>query len=235
MVTVLPTPAAVVAAAADLFAVLAHAAVAERDRFVVCLSGGSTARALHAALLARTDLPWAQTWVFWGDERPVPARHADSNVGAGYRTLLDRVDVPADQVFPVDGGLPPATAARRYEEELRAFFGTRPPRFDLVLLGLGPDAHTASLFPGTDALAAHDRWVAAPYVEKLGSHRITLTAPLINQARHVVFIAYGAEKADAFRHVRNGPDDPTRYPAQLIKPTHGFTHWLVDAALAGNE
>ncbi|MGB3617480.1 MAG: 6-phosphogluconolactonase [Catalinimonas sp.] len=233
MVRTYPTPEAVVAAAADLVAGVAHEAVTARGRFLFCLAGGSTPKALFALLRERDDIDWPKTWITWGDERPVPADHPDSNVGAARETLLNHVPVPEAQIMAPDGSLPPAETARAYEQTLRGFFGDAPPRLDLVLLGLGPDAHTASLFPGTNALHEAERWVVAPYVEKLGTHRVTLTAPLINRAHHVAFVAYGANKAEAFRQVRAGPRDVNRYPAQLIDPTGGELHWLVDEATAG--
>ncbi|SDL63365.1 6-phosphogluconolactonase [Catalinimonas alkaloidigena] len=226
------TPQEVARATADLFVEKAQKAVEARGRFSVCLSGGNTAKAIHDHLVNRTDIPWEHTYVFWGDERTVPRDHPDSNVGAGFSTLLDKVPVPADHIFAIDGGLEPQEAARTYELALAEYFEGRPPVFDLVLLGIGEDGHTASLFPGTHAIREEERWVVAPYIPSKDMYRITLTAPLINQARLVVIAGYGENKAKAIYEVLLGKHQPDQYPAQLIRPDGGKLYWLLDSAAA---
>ncbi|MCW5852463.1 MAG: 6-phosphogluconolactonase [Anaerolineae bacterium] len=233
---VFPTADALAEAAAEYMVQLAHAAVMEQGRFSVALSGGSTPRALHAHLAAeplRSDVDWGRVHVFWGDERCVPPDHPDSNYRMARETLLDHVPIPAGQVHRMPGELPPTEAAAAYEAELRSFFGAAgEPRFDLALLGMGDDGHTASLFPGTAALAETERWVAANWVEKLNTWRLTLTVPTINQAANVVFLVAGAGKADRLREVLRGPYQPTALPSQFIRPIAGRLAWFVDMAAA---
>ena len=214
-----------------------------RGHFRLVLSGGSTPRALYQLLANEEFLPlidWANVYVFWGDERCVPPDHADSNYRMARQSLLDFVPIPLDHIYRLHGEMPPEQAASAYEASLRSFFSDRErgetpeARFDLVLLGLGDDAHTASLFPGTPALAETERWVAAQYVEKLGVWRLTLTPPAINAASAVQFLATGAGKAAALAAVLAGPRDPHQFPAQFIQPQSGALDWYVDeAASAG--
>ena len=215
---------------------LADAAVVARDRFLVALSGGSTPRPLFRRL-ARNDednpFPWAQTHVFWGDERMVPPTHPESNFGQAQSLLLSHVPVPPAQVYRIPGEKDPATAAAEYAETLRqvaAADGSAWPRFDLVLLGLGSDGHTASLFPGsaTPLPAAQPTLaVLADYGDRPGG-RVSLTPPVLNSARHIVFLVTGAEKAEALAHVLAGPEDPESWPAQRIQPEEGTVIWFAD-------
>ena len=223
------------AAAAQLFAEQAERAVAARGRFSVALAGGSTPRRTYE-LLARPPLgermPWAKVHVFWGDERCVPADDPRSNYRMARQALLDHVPIPPEQIHPMPGSQEPRAAAERYEILLRSFFGEQPPRFDVVLLGLGENGHTASLFPGTPVLEERQRWVAEVYVAEQDLFRISLTAPFLNQAGVVAFLVAGAGKAAVLREILEGPHDPTRLPAQLIRPKHGELRWLVDQAAA---
>lgn len=226
-------------AAADLFAEAARAAVSERGRFFVALSGGSTPRTLYQLLAAppyHDQVDWSRTFVFWGDERFVPPDDPDSNYRMAREALLFHVPIPTSQVFRMPGEMAdPTAAAALYEQSVRRAFALAPgewPRFDLVLLGLGPDGHTASLFPHTSALGVTDRLVVANRVEKLGTTRITLTAPAINSAAVVVFLVAGADKAEPLAAVLEGPPRPDDLPAQLIAPVHGELLWLVDRAAA---
>lgn len=237
-VEVFPNTAAVSREAARQFASLAEEAVRQRGRFCVALSGGSTPRALHERL-AGPEVPgppiaWDHVHLFWGDERYVPPNHPDSNYRMARETLLDRVPIPPAQVYPIPTSYAdPAEAAAAYEQTLRTAFGLpygQWPRFDLILLGLGPDAHTASLFPGTAALHEGQRLVAANWVEKLHAWRITLTPPVLNHAAHVLFLVSGAEKTGALRAVWHGARDPERFPAQLVRPAAGDLVWLIDEA-----
>jgi len=171
-------------------------------------------------------IDWSSVYVFFGDERSVPPHHEDSNLKMASEVLLDHV--PVANVHSVQGELPPDEAAEAYEEELRKFFQTEDvPRFDLILLGIGADGHTASLFPWTAALEVHDRWVVANPVPRLGTTRITLTLPVINAARAVIFLVAGEDKAEALREILEGDADPHAYPAKLIPPP-GQPEWMLD-------
>jgi len=216
--------------AAEAFAEEAAESIKEKGRFTVALAGGSTPRALYELLATgyRDALDWSKVHVFFGDERTVPPDHEDSNYRMAHEALLSRV--PVSSVHRMRGELDPGEAAALYEEELTAFFDG-PPRFDLVLLGIGEDGHTASLFPRTPALDVRDRWVVENPVEKLGTTRITLTAPAINAARKVAFLVAGEGKAEALREILEGDADPRDYPAKLVHPPDG-PDWFVDRAAA---
>lgn len=217
------------AAAADAFCRLVTDAV---DRVGVCrvsLSGGSTPRRLYE-MLATRDLPWDAIHWFWGDERNVSPDHPDSNRRMVREALLDRVPVPKENVHPVPVDVDdPAAAAARYEATLREAFGTdEPPRWDLVLLGMGDDAHTASLFPGTDAIRRTDRLFVENWVEKFDAYRYTLTAPAINSGREIWFLVSGEAKRPAVADVLGPRHDPDAFPSQLVSPTRWFV--TADAA-----
>jgi 6-phosphogluconolactonase len=220
------------AADARKFAARAAEAIEERGRFAVVLAGGSTPKAMYG-VLARDyadRIDWSRVHVFFGDERTVPPDHEDSNYKMASEVLLDHV--PVGSVHRIRGELPPDEAPKAYEEELRTFFRTEDvPRFDLILLGVGRDGHTASLFPETSALEVHDRWVVANPVLKLDTIRITLTVPVINAARAVVFLVAGEDKAEAVKEILEGDADPRAYPAKLIQPPGG-PQWLVDQSAA---
>jgi 6-phosphogluconolactonase len=234
----LPDLDAVSRAAADDLAALARVAVAARATCSIALSGGSTPRQLFQRLTerGRAALPWDDIELWWGDERTVPPDHADANYRMAREALIDPLGITASRVHRIAGELADHdAAARAYETALTSALGT-PPVFDLVLLGMGPDGHTASLFPGSPALDETDRWVVANPVTSPLVHgsttRITLTAPAINAARHVWFLVAGADKAAALAEVLEGPRDPTRLPSQLIAPASGTLVWFVDAAAA---
>ncbi len=223
--------------AAELFANKAQEAVEKYGRFTVCLSGGSSSKAMYE-LLAKEPLaskvPWKNVYAFWGDERAVSMEHVDSNAGMAMDALLRHVPIPEGQIFPIQGGLRADVAALQYEELLQRFFQGRSPRFDLVWLGLGGDGHTLSVFPGVSISQKEMTWVREVFVPKLDNYRITLTPQLVNQAHCVAFIAYGKGKANALKHVLEGSYEPDEYPAQLIRPTHGELHWFVDSEAAGS-
>jgi 6-phosphogluconolactonase len=227
------TPQELAQAAARDFATKAEAAIGERGRFAVALAGGSTPEATYEVLANdyAGALDWSKVHVFFGDERTVPPNHEDSNYRMAHETLLSRV--PVGSVHRMRGELPPAEAAAAYEEELRGFFGTsdEPPSLDLILLGIGEDGHTASLFPETSALEVQDRWVVANPVLKLETTRLTLTVPVINAARAVNFLVAGEGKAGALKEILEGEADPREYPAKLIRPEGGPV-WMVDRAAA---
>ncbi|TCJ20085.1 6-phosphogluconolactonase [Rubrobacter taiwanensis] len=219
--------------AAEEFAAQAERAVGERGRFAAALAGGSTPRAAYE-LLAREYKDrsfWERTHIFFGDERAVPPEHEESNYRMAREALLECV--PVGRVYRMRGELPPEEAAAAYEAELREFFGEGVPRLDLILLGIGADGHTASLFPETSALEVHDRFVVANPVLKLGATRLTLTLPVLNAARAVIFLVSGEEKAAALREILRGGEDPRKYPAKLVRPAGGELLWLADRAAAG--
>lgn len=223
------------AAAAEI-ARAAEDAVADRGRFTLALSGGSTPRPLYRLLASepyRERLPWSAIHLFWGDERHVPPDHADSNFRMAREAMIDHVPVPPGNVHRVAAEDPDARrAAAAYESELRSFFGLAPgeqPELDLLLLGIGADGHTASLFPGSPALRERDHPVLAPWVEAQRAFRITLTPPVLNHARLALFLVSGADKADALRAVIEGEREPDRYPAQVVE---GNRLWMVDRAAA---
>ncbi len=216
-----------------------QAAVAARGRAAVALAGGRTPREAYARLAeppCREAVDWSRLEIFWGDERCVPPDHPDSNFRMAREVLLSRVPVPLANIHRLRGELEdPETAAREYEAVLRTTLrplGDRPPRLDLVLLGLGPDGHTASLFPGTAVLREARSWVRPAWVEQLQAWRLTLTLPVINAARHVLFLVTGADKAPVVQAVLEGPRDPGRLPAQLVAPTEGRVEWLLDREAA---
>lgn len=224
-------------AAAGLFAQLDE--TRPHEMFDVALSGGSTPRTFHQVLASppyRDRIDWATVQYYWGDERFVPPDDPESNYRMARETLLSRVPVTTDQVHrvPTEMG-DPASVAQIYEADIRRDMNVLPgqlPRFDLILLGMGPDGHTASLFPHTAALQITDRLVTANDVPKLNTTRITFTVPVINNAANVVFLVAGADKADALHAVLEGPRDPETYPSRLIAPANGTLYWLVDQAAA---
>ena len=221
-------------AAAGHFIILAAEAIAARGLFSVALSGGSTPRATYALLSTEelsARLDWSRVHVFWGDERCVPPDHPDSNYRMAREALLDHVPLPVGNVHRIRSEINPEEAAADYERTLHDFFARHPegpiPRFDLILLGMGEDGHTASLFPGTAVLCEQTRWVVAHYVDTLCAWRITLTPVVINAAAQVTFIVSGAGKADRLRQVLAGPHRPDALPAQIVRPTDGRLLWLV--------
>jgi 6-phosphogluconolactonase len=234
----LTTPQDLFQAAAEEVIRIAGDAVAKRGRFTIALSGGSTPRNLYTLIAANASasLPWGQIFFFWGDERHVPPDHPDSNYRMARETLLSKVPVPAANIFPVPAENPDATAAAEaYERTLRKFFELGPsefPHFDLILLGMGPDGHTASLFPETAALQEKSRLVVANWVEKLKSNRITFTLPVLNAARWVAFLVSGADKAAVLHEVLEGNAAPEKYPSKLVQPSDGKLIWFVDRAAA---
>jgi 6-phosphogluconolactonase len=225
-------------AAANELVQLARAAVSERGVFRIALSGGSTPKRLFGVLAARgaATLPWEHVDLWWGDERTVPPDDAESNYRMARESLIDPLQLPAANVHRMAGEVADHdAAARAYERELVGALGS-PPIFDLILLGMGPDGHTASLFPGSPGLGETARWVVANPVTSPLVHgsttRLTLTAPAINAARHVRFLIAGADKAAVLAEVLEGPRDPARLPSQLIEPHTGDLAWLLDTAAA---
>lgn len=234
----LTTPQDLFQAAAEEVIHAATDAVAQRGRFTIALSGGSTPRNLYTLIAANASasLPWAQMFFFWGDERHVPPDDPDSNYRMAKEALLSKTPIPPANIFPVPAENPDASAAAEaYEQTLQKFFAPAPgefPRFDLILLGLGPDGHTASLFPETAALQEKSRLVVANWVEKLKTTRITFTLPVLNAARYVAFLVSGIDKAGVLHEVLEGNAPAEKYPSKLVQPSEGKLVWFVDRAAA---
>jgi 6-phosphogluconolactonase len=228
-------------AAAAEFLARARTAIAERGQFIVALPGGSTPNRFYAHLagwrrVGTGRIPWARIHVFWGDERLVPPGHPESNFRAVNENLLVQVPIPQANVHRIrTEGRSPAGAAALYEQEIRTFFrlpAGRFPGFDLVVLGLGADGHTASLFPGSEALAEDARLVVAPLVAKLGTHRVTVTLPVLNNARTIMFLVSGGQKSEALARALHRGVGSEALPARLVRPRDGTLLWLVDRAAA---
>ncbi len=212
-------------------------AICMHAQFTLCLTGGNTPANTYSLIGTRFHLSvdWKEVHFFWGDERCVPPDNEASNFGMANRTLLSKLPLAPSQIQRMRGEDPPAAAAAAYEKDLKEFFSLGAgelPRFDLVLLGLGDNAHIASLFPGSPLINERVRMVADAEVDAPQRHRITLTPPVLNNAARVMFIVSGVKKAQAVKDVLQGPQDPSRFPAQLIEPTEGTVMWLLDKAAA---
>jgi 6-phosphogluconolactonase len=235
-----PTPAAVAQAAAQLFTSAAIKAVKARGLARIAISGGTTPKAMFALLADPTQpfikqVPWDKIDLYWVDERCVPPDHADSNYRMTSDALLSKVPLPTERIHRMEGELEPEVAAARYESTIRNSFkleGAETPTFDLILLGMGDDGHTASLFPHTEALNDMTHIVVANHVPQKDTWRITLTWPVINQGREVVFLIEGAAKAQILHDVLLGPYQPDTYPSQIIRPASGQLTLLLDSAAA---
>ena len=226
------TPEALTLEALRMLVRIADESVRERDRFSVAISGGSTPRPLYRKLAEepwRSEMPWEHTHIFWVDERCVPARDPASNYGAARADFLDRIPTPSRHIHPMPGDLDPEEGAEGYEAGLIRFFGLRQgelPVFDLMLLGIGRDGHTASLFPGQPSLDEKERLVISVTGGDPFLPRLTLTCPVMNHARHAIFLVSGEGKADIMRAVLENRDQTL--PAQRIQPKHGDLTWFLD-------
>ncbi|HEY6274161.1 MAG TPA: 6-phosphogluconolactonase [Terriglobales bacterium] len=234
---VVPDAAALNRDAAEEFCRCADSAIAARGRFAAALSGGNTPRGVYAELAAqkKNSLPWDKIYIFFGDERYVPSGDPASNYRMARESLLSKVTIPEENVHRVLTELPATTAAVQYEMDLRNFFRLPSggwPRFDLILLGLGEDGHTASLFPGSEGIHEQSRLVISNWVEKLADHRITFTYPVLNHADQVVFLVSGKAKAPILKDIFSSAKQNS-YPAQAVRPENGKLLWLVDQDAAG--
>ena len=228
-IQIVPDLPALSRAGADEIVRRAKESIASRGRFTIALSGGSTPQGAHA-LLAQKDLPWEKIYIFFGDERHVPPDDKESNYRAARESLLSKAPIPPENIHRIRAELPADVAAQQYEKELRKFFQQPPgewPRFDLIMLGMGPDGHTASLFPGTAALNENSRWVVANRVEKLNTWRITFTFPLINHATEVLYLIAGDDKAEVLRDILEG-EKKDAYPTQQVQPVDGKLLWIIE-------
>jgi 6-phosphogluconolactonase len=237
---VLPTPAATARAAAKLFSDVVLKAAADRGVARIAISGGTTPKSMFQLLADPAEaflklVPWDRIELYWVDERCVPPDHAESNFRMTKEALLSKVPLPPERVHRMEGELDPEVAAARYESVIRNSFkleGAETPTFDLILLGMGDDGHTASLFPHTDALNEMSHIVVPNHVPQKDAWRITLTWPVINQGREVAFLIEGEEKAQVLHDVLLGPYQPDTYPSQIIRPASGQLTLLLDRAAA---
>ena len=226
--------------AADLFLEQADAVLKTRPFFSVVLSGGSTPKDLYSLIASdpsmKDNIGWERVHFFWGDERHVPPDHLQSNFRMANDAMLSELSLPPENIHRIPSEDADAHgAARRYEQELTRFFQLKQeqyPCFDLIWLGLGGDGHTASLFPQSAALTEQKHFVTANWVEKIQSHRITMTLPVLNRARCIIFLVSGAGKAEALKQVLEGGDRDRQHPAGLIQPLNGKLYWIVDRAAA---
>lgn len=226
-------------AVAEYVQQLSATAIQARGKFVVALSGGSLPKTLSAHLVTEprhSQIGWSNWHVFWADERCVPLDHQESNYRLAKEVLFDQVGIPYEQIYPIDDTLQPAAAARAYEKKLREVLPpdeNKLPRFDLILLGMGEDGHTASLFPGHALLKETNRWVA-PIIDspKLPPERITLTYSVINNANYVAFLTTGAGKAEVLLQAIETAGPESNVPAGRVQPTHGQIDWFIDKAAA---
>lgn len=207
-----------------------------QERFTFVLSGGNTPKQLYS-LLAKAPynmvIPWEKIHFFWGDERDVPFEDERNNARMAYLELLDKVGVNPENIHVMRTDIGPEASAAEYEKTLKSYFGKENTTFDLVLLGMGDDGHTLSLFPGTEVVHEQKAWVKAFFLEAQDMYRITLTAPVVNKAACVLFLTTGANKAITLKNVIEGTFDAEKFPSQLIRPEEGELHWFVDEAAAG--
>jgi 6-phosphogluconolactonase len=235
-IRVLPTPQAIAEAAAELIIEQAERMIEATGKFSLVLSGGSTPKILYELLAAepyRSQVDWSNVEIYFGDERCVPPDHADSNFRMAHEALLSKVPLRADNIYRMRGEIEPEAAAIEYGRTLKAKFADG--GADVILLGMGPDGHTASLFPDTAALGEASHRCVANYVPKFAAWRLTMTAPFINKARCVAVLVAGAEKGEIVKDVLEQAGEVSRFPIQMIQPTHGQLIWLMDAAAAEME
>lgn len=224
--------------AADIFVEASKKAIQEKGKFTAVLTGGSSPAGIYRLLASddyKSKIDWEKVYIFWGDERWVPLDDDLSNTKMSYATLLSHVPIPESNIFPMYAeNISAEDYAVKYEQILRDILGSEG-KFDLILLGMGDDGHTASLFPGEEVLKEETKWVAAYRLEAQNMHRITLTAPIINKAKEIVVVAFGEKKTHALQEVLHGEYNPTLYPMQLVQRVSKDILFLVDQAAAGTE
>ena len=234
-IKVFPTDDELNKAAAEFIIAIANKSIAARGRFTISLSGGQTPEKLYSLLAEpsfREQIDWSRTLIFWGDERCVSLDDEQNNAYRAKELLLDKNDIPASNIYRIPVNLPPEEASTEYEKEIFAFFNEEVPRFDIILLGLGENGHTASLFPKTKVINEQAEGVRAVFVEEEKMFRVTMTAPLINRAHNILFLVTGEKKVQILAKVLYGSYQPKTYPAQLIKPFDGDLFWFIDEAAA---
>lgn len=231
------TPEETIAALADFFIKTVGEAIATKGECSVSLSGGSSPKKLYELLASESykhQVQWEKVHFFFGDERFVPSNDPSYNGLMVSKALFEPLNILKDKVFFVNTSLSPEDAAKDYEKVLKAHFNNKPIQFDLVLLGLGDNSHTASLFPFTDVLKEKNKLISEVYIEEQQVYRITMTAPLINNAHHIAFLVYGETKAEAVFNILEGEMNEELYPAQLIHPIHGNLHWFLDRSASSS-
>lgn len=209
----------------------------KKDRFTFVLSGGSTPKLLYTLLAAKPyneSIPWEKIHFFWGDERAVPYEDSRNNAKMAYDELLDKVGIKAENIHVMRTDIGAEESAAEYEKTLKQYFDGEETTFDFVLLGMGDDGHTLSLFPGTSVIHENDKWVTSFFLPAQDMYRITLTAPVVNHSAAVVFLAVGTGKAETLKHVLEGEFEPDTYPSQVINPTKGQLLWFIDEAAAAD-
>ncbi len=210
--------------------------IQKRGRCTVALTGGKTPRDVYSLLGDEFNrdrvVDWQRVQLFWGDERIVPPEHQDSNYRMAKLTLLDHIEIPAENVHRMHGEIPPEKAAAEYDNILNEKFKENPPVFDLILLGLGEDGHIASLFPGTDALEEKEKYAVPLFVAKLNTWRITLTLPVLNAAKNVIFIVSGKLKVKIVQRIVNAKQPDKELPATMLQPKNGSLEWMLDSEAA---
>ena len=238
MVSIFNNKEEIASHAANIFIAAAQNAIQKRGHFLVVLTGGSSPVSLYKLLATpqyKAKIDWDNVFVFWGDERWVPLDDARSNAKMSYDYLLSHVGIPKSNVFPMyKEGFSPEEYALEYEKSIKSLTGEGG-EFDLILLGMGDDGHTASLFPGEAVLQENDKWVSAYYLESQSMYRITLTATIINKAKEIVVVTFGENKAHALNEVLYGDYNPEKYPMQLIKPIDGRLLFLTDQAATSSQ
>ena len=227
--------------AAQTIVQIAQDTIKRHDRLTIALAGGSTPKGLYHLLASdafRSQIPWEKIHIFWGDERHVPPDHPESNYRMAQETLLSQIPLPPHHIHRIHSELPNASeAAEQYEQEIKECFQVKSqeiPRFDVILLGMGPDGHTASLFPGTAAVHETERFVVAPWVEKFKTYRMTLTPPVLNEASQIIFLVSGSDKSETLQEVLEGDFQPDTHPVQIVRPIQGEVLWLIDEAASGS-
>ena len=240
VIRILPNPDEVNRLVTEEFIHLAEKAIRQKGFFSAALSGGSTPKSLYTLLGSdryQKQVLWPKVHLFWGDERCVPPDHPESNYHMIRKLLIGKIPIPEENIHRMPAELEDHNrAATEYEQTIRMFFrlgAEELPRFDLILLGMGEDGHTASLFPGTAVLAEKNHLVFASYIEKFGTYRLTLTVPVINQAANIIFLIFGGSKASILKDVIEGRYEPDRLPSQLIRPVNGRLFFIMDRAAAG--
>jgi len=232
---IFPTKEVLYKTAAEFIVATAKKCVSSNGRFTISLSGGRTPQAIYALLSEipfRDQMPWEKTFFFWGDERCVPLTDEKNNSHQARLALFDKITIPSSNVFPIPVDELPVAAASDYEKEIKLFFESDAPQFDLILLGLGENGHTASLFPDTGVVNEKSVGVREVYSKEEKIFRVTMTAPLINLAHEIMFLVTGANKASVLKKVLTASFQPDKLPAQLIKPVNGALHWFIDRPAA---
>ena len=232
---VFKTPEETIKGLADYLVTIVNNSINKRGECNLVLSGGNSPKKLFELLATanyRDRVDWQNIWFFFGDERYVPFTDNDNNGLMAKRSLFDALGIEESKIFYINTSLSPKEAADDYEKKIKAHFGSKPVQFDLVLLGLGDNAHTASLFPYTSVVHENKSLVSSLYIDEIKAYRITMTAPLINNAFNIIFLVYGETKATAVYNILKGPKDIDKFPAQIINPKNGIVNWFLDDAAA---